>query len=120
MTMVSKFFAGVLLANAVPHGVSAVQGRQFPSPFASPPGVGLSGPVTNAAWSAVNAVGGAALLGRGGLDQRNRAAVTAGAVAMGFFLAHYFGKNSSHSATGTGTGAGTGADPVPGPGPAAG
>lgn len=92
MTMVSKFFAGVLLANAVPHGVSAVQGREFPSPFASPPGVGLSGPVTNAAWSAVNAVGGTALLGRGVAGTRDRAALLAGAVSMAFFLAYYFGR----------------------------
>ena len=93
MTMVSKFFAGVLLANAVPHGVSAVQGRHFPSPFASPPGVGLSRPITNAAWSAANAVGGTALLGRGVAGPRDRAALLAGAVVMTVFLAHYFGKN---------------------------
>ncbi|MDN3903368.1 hypothetical protein [Arthrobacter sp. YD2] len=92
MTIVSKFFAGVLLANAVPHGVSAVQGKQFPTPFASPPGVGLSSPLANATWSALNAAGGAALLGGGVTGPRDRAALLAGTVSMGFFLAWYFGK----------------------------
>lgn len=91
MPLISKFFAGVLLVNAVPHGVSAVQGRSFPSPFASPPGVGLSGPVANAAWSAVNAAGGTALLGRSVTGPRDRAALLAGGISMGFFLAYYFG-----------------------------
>ena len=33
----ARFFAGAFLANTVPHFVSGVQGRPFPSPFASPP-----------------------------------------------------------------------------------
>lgn len=91
MSLVSRFFSGVFLANAVPHGVSAVQGRRFPTPFASPPGVGLSGPAANAAWSALNAAAGTALLGRRTAGPRERAALLAGATAMGFFLARYFG-----------------------------
>ena len=93
MALVPKFFAGILLANAVPHGVSAVQGREFPTPFATPPGVGLSSPLVNAAWSAVNAAGGAALLGRKTPGSRDRVTVAAGALAMTFFLAYYFGKD---------------------------
>ncbi|MDM7989518.1 hypothetical protein [Arthrobacter sp. zg-Y877] len=93
MPLVSRFLAGVLLANAVPHGVSAVQGRRFPTPFANPPGVGLSGPMANAAWSALNAAGGAALLGRTRAGSRDRIPTLAGALAMTFFLAHYFGKS---------------------------
>ena len=91
-SLVSRFFAGVLLANAVPHGVSAVQGKAFPTPFATPPGVGLSGPVANAVWSSLNAAGGAALLGRTAPGARGRTAVMAGALSIGFFLAYYFGK----------------------------
>lgn len=91
-SLVSRFFAGVLLANAVPHGVSAVQGKQFPTPFATPPGVGLSSPVANALWSSLNAAGGAALLGRTAAGVRDRATVMAGALSMSFFLAYYFGK----------------------------
>ncbi|MCQ1995240.1 hypothetical protein [Arthrobacter sp. zg-Y1171] len=93
MPHVARFLAGVLLANAVPHGVSAVQGRRFPTPFANPPGVGLSGPVANAVWSALNAAGGVALLGRAPSGPRERISLLTGAVAMTFFLAHYFGKS---------------------------
>jgi hypothetical protein len=32
---VAYFFGGVFLVNAVPHFVSGVCGRRFPSPFAS-------------------------------------------------------------------------------------
>jgi hypothetical protein len=43
----ARFFAGAFLANAVPHFVSGMQGRPFPSPFASPPGKGDSSPTVN-------------------------------------------------------------------------
>ena len=92
MSLVSRFFAGVLLANSVPHGVNAVQGKEFPTPFANPPGVGLSSPLANALWSSLNAAGGTALLGRSAPGGRERAAVLAGALSMSFFLAYYFGK----------------------------
>jgi hypothetical protein len=51
-----------LLVNAIPHGVHALAGEPFPSPFADPPGEGLSTPGENLVWSGVNAVAGAALL----------------------------------------------------------
>ncbi len=38
------FFAGAFLANAVPHFVQGISGERFPSPFATPPGKGLSSP----------------------------------------------------------------------------
>ena len=34
---VTAFFAGMFLANAVPHFVNGVSGNPFPSPFADPP-----------------------------------------------------------------------------------
>lgn len=83
-----------VLVNAVPHGVSAVQGRRFPTPFANPPGRALSSPVANAIWSAVN-VGGARVLLRG--RERSSAddvAAAAGAMGMCLFLASYFGSLS--------------------------
>jgi hypothetical protein len=58
----ARFFAGVFLANAVPHFVSGVQGRRFPSPFASPPGKGESSPTVNVVWATANAVVGYFLL----------------------------------------------------------
>ncbi|MDR3673538.1 MAG: hypothetical protein P4L36_22025, partial [Holophaga sp.] len=56
----ASFFAGLLLANAVPHFVHGVSGDRFPSPFAHPPGKGLSSPTVNVLWSLLNlAIGGA-------------------------------------------------------------
>ncbi len=40
--LLSYFFAGVFAANAIPHFVSGMTGRPFQSPFAKPPGKGLS------------------------------------------------------------------------------
>jgi hypothetical protein len=39
---VSYFFGGTFLANAIPHFVSGMLGRPFQTPFAKPPGKGLS------------------------------------------------------------------------------
>ena len=50
------FFAGAFLANAVPHFVSGMCGRTFPTPFAKPPGRGFSSPVVNVLWGSFNAV----------------------------------------------------------------
>jgi hypothetical protein len=52
---VARFFAGAFLANAVPHVVSGMQGRRFPSPFASPPGKGESSSAINVIWGTANA-----------------------------------------------------------------
>ncbi len=46
--LVSYFFGGAFLTNAVPHLVSGLMGRPFQSPFASPSGEGLSSSTTNA------------------------------------------------------------------------
>ncbi len=53
---VSYFFGGAFLANAVPHFVSGICGRSFPTPFASPPGRGPSSPIVNVLWGTFNAV----------------------------------------------------------------
>ena len=45
---VAYFFGGAFLANAVPHFVNGVSGRPFQSPFASPPGEGLSSSTVSA------------------------------------------------------------------------
>jgi hypothetical protein len=54
MIFVARFFAGVFLANGVPHFISGVQGQPFPTPFASPPGKGYSSPVVNVLWGTFN------------------------------------------------------------------
>jgi len=48
------FFAGAFAANVVPHFVNGIAGDPFPTPFANPPGKGLSSPTVNVAWSLVN------------------------------------------------------------------
>ncbi len=47
---VAYFFGGAFLANAVPHFVNGVSGNPFQSPFASPPGEGLSSSTVNVLW----------------------------------------------------------------------
>jgi hypothetical protein len=52
----SGFWAGAFLANFVPHFVKGISGDPFPTPFAKPPGKGLSSPIVNVWWSLLNAV----------------------------------------------------------------
>jgi hypothetical protein len=47
-------FGGAFLANAVPHFVSGMMGRPFQSPFAKPPGEGLSSSTVNVLWGFTN------------------------------------------------------------------
>jgi hypothetical protein len=53
---VSYLFGGAFLSNAVPHFVSGVMGQPFQSPFAKPPGKGLSSSTVNALWGFANFV----------------------------------------------------------------
>jgi len=50
----SYFAGGAVFANAVPHLVSGMCGRPFQSPFAKPPGQGLSSSTVNVVWGALN------------------------------------------------------------------
>ena len=50
----SYFFGGAFLANAIPHFVNGITGHPFQSPFASPPGQGLSSAMVNVLWGAFN------------------------------------------------------------------
>jgi hypothetical protein len=50
------FFAGIFLANVVPHYINGVSGDSFPTPFANPPGKGLSSPFVNVLWALLNLV----------------------------------------------------------------
>jgi len=51
---VAGLFAGMFLANVIPHYVKGVTGESFPTPFANPPGKGLSSPMTNIIWALFN------------------------------------------------------------------
>ena len=52
----SGFWAGMFLANFVPHFIKGIAGDHFPTPFAKPPGKGLSTPLVNVLWALFNLV----------------------------------------------------------------
>ncbi len=92
----SYFWGGAFLANAVPHLVSGITGHPFQSPFASPPGEGLSSATVNVLWGSFNFIIDYLLLVRvGKFDLRdNRHVITTGlgALAMALMLAKAFGR----------------------------
>lgn len=53
---VACFFAGMFLANTVPHFVHGISGDSFPTPFPHPPDKGLSSPMVNTLWALFNLV----------------------------------------------------------------
>jgi hypothetical protein len=55
---IACFFAGMFFANVVPHFVHGISGDCFPTPFARPPGKGLSSPTVNVLWALLNLVAG--------------------------------------------------------------
>jgi hypothetical protein len=59
---IACFFAGVFLTNFVPHFVHGVSGDKFPTPFANPPGRGLSSPQLNVWWALLNLAAGSELV----------------------------------------------------------
>jgi hypothetical protein len=96
VTCLSYFFGGVFLVNAIPHFVSGVAGHPFPSPFAKPPGKGLSSPVVNVLWGTFNFAIAYLLIFRvGSFDIRNTidiVLVAVGGLVMGIQLASWFGR----------------------------
>lgn len=93
---VAYFFGGAFLVNAVPHFISGVTGHAFPSPFAKPPGKGMSSPTVNVLWGAFNALVGYLLVFRVGYfathDWQSVLIVGVGGLAMGVMLANAFGQ----------------------------
>jgi hypothetical protein len=94
--LVSYFFGGICLANAVPHFVSGMMGRCFQSPFAKPPGRGLSSSTVNVLWGFFNAVIGYMLVLRvGHFDVRSTSHVlvlAVGALLISLHSARHFGQ----------------------------
>jgi hypothetical protein len=68
---IACFFAGLFLANFVPHYIHGVSGDAFPSPFAHPPGKGLSSPLVNVLWALGNLAVGYILARAGRLTKAN-------------------------------------------------
>jgi hypothetical protein len=93
---ISYFFGGVFLANAVPHFVSGITGHPFQSPFAKPPGEGLSSSTVNVLWGFFNLIVGYILICRVGdfdLDSTPQvAAAGAGALLLSLMMARHFGR----------------------------
>jgi hypothetical protein len=96
LNFVAWFFGGMFLANAVPHAVSGMMGRPFQSPFAKPPGQGLSSSTVNVLWGFFNLVIGYLLVWRvGAFDLRDTVDVVAlglGALLISLFAARHFGR----------------------------
>jgi hypothetical protein len=93
---IAYFFGGAFLMNSVPHLVAGVSGSPFQSPFASPPGEGLSSATVNVAWGLFNLLMAYLLLLRvGDFNLRRTKHVIPfglGLVLMAFMLARAFGR----------------------------
>ena len=91
---IAYFFGGAFLVNSVPHFTNGVSGRSFPTPFASPPGQGLSPAWVNVLWGLFNLLIGYLLVCRVGTfnlrKTRDVAVAGIGAVVMAVMLARAF------------------------------
>jgi hypothetical protein len=92
----SYFFGGAIAVNAVPHFVSGIMGHPFQTPFAKPPGQGLSSATVNVLWGFFNAVVAYLLVARvGAFDPRVTSHILAfglGALLISIPSARHFGK----------------------------
>jgi hypothetical protein len=92
----SYFFGGAFLTNALPHLGNGISGHAFQSPFASPPGQGLSSAMVNVLWGFFNLAVGYLLTCRVGsfnLRKTSHALVfAAGVLLMAIMLAHSFAR----------------------------
>ncbi|HEY2150023.1 MAG TPA: hypothetical protein VGH34_04400 [Vicinamibacterales bacterium] len=100
----SYFVGGAFFANAIPHIVAGIMGRAFQSPFATPPGEGLSSSTVNVMWGFFNAAVGYVLVLRvGRFDPRSTTDVTAcglGAFVLAVMMARHFGRFNGGNAPG--------------------
>jgi hypothetical protein len=94
--LVSYFLGGVFVANAIPHFVAGTMGRSFQSPFAKPPGQGLSSATVNVVWGFFNAVVGYLLVAHVGALHPRAATHTfafgLGSLLISIFSARHFGR----------------------------
>ena len=90
---IACFFAGAVLANVVPHFAKGACGDRFPTPFAKPPGKGLSSPLVNVVWALFNLVVGCALFRAGHVAEGSYAALAVfftGIAAISVHLSVHF------------------------------
>jgi hypothetical protein len=90
------FFGGAFVANALPHLGNGTSGHAFQSPFATPPGVGLSSSMVNVLWGFLNLAIGYVLVCRiGSFELRKTRHILvfgAGILVMSLMLARAFGR----------------------------
>jgi len=90
------FFGGAFLANALPHLGNGISGHAFQSPFATPPGVGLSSSTVNVLWGLFNLAIGYLLVCRVGNFElrktRHVLVLGAGILVISVLSAHAFGR----------------------------
>jgi hypothetical protein len=89
------FASGFFLANTVPHFVHGISGDRFPTPFARPPGKGLSSPTINVLWALANLILWWVCFRAGGVSFGNKPSVAlafAGIAAAGLILSVRFAK----------------------------
>jgi hypothetical protein len=95
---IACFFAGMFLANVVPHFVHGISGDPFPTPFAQPPGKGLSSPTVNVVWALFNLVVGYILFRVGAVSSGGDSALVvffAGIAAISTMLSVRFAKKQA-------------------------
>ncbi len=96
LRLLAYLFGGALMMNAIPHLVSGVMGRPFQSPFAKPPGQGLSSSTVNVLWGFLNVGVGYLLVCHVGdfrlSDTGDAVALGSGALLMALLLARQFGR----------------------------
>ncbi len=92
----SYFFGGAFLANSLPHLINGISGRAFQSPFAKPPGKGLSSSTVNVLWGIFNLAVAYVLVLRVGSfslhDTWQAVILGAGVLLMSVMLARAFGR----------------------------
>ncbi len=93
---VAYFFGGAFFANSLPHLINGISGRAFQSPFAKPPGKGLSSSTVNVLWGIFNLAVAYLLIVRVGSFSLHNTwqvlSVGAGMLLMSVTLARAFGR----------------------------
>ena len=95
---IACLFAGMFLANVVPHFVHGISGDRFPTPFANPVGKGLSSPTVNVVWALVNLIVGYVLFRVGKVGSGHDLALAiffAGIVAISTMSSVQFAKKQA-------------------------
>ena len=90
---IACFFAGLFIANTVPHIIHGVSGDVFPTPFATPPGKGPSSPTVNTFWGLFNLAIGYILMRAGKVSNQKVLSVIIfflGIIAMSWMLSIAF------------------------------